>query len=127
MGKKGKPEESEQFEVWISSVKGWFRVEENGNEGVFVSKNRAMLLAESKSHGEEVVETMVISRRPIAVFNGEAIAVKHRLAAVGKKETSNAEVHSGRKDQVDVPEARPTDQPETGPGGAGREGAPEGR
>lgn len=127
MGKKGKPEESEQFEVWISSVKGWFRVEENGNEGVFVSKNRAMLLAESKSHGDEVVETMVIARRPIAVFNGEAIAVKHRLAAVGKKEMSDAKVHSGRPGQVDLPETRPADQLEAGPGGAGREGTPEGQ
>lgn len=127
MGKKGKPEESEQYEVWISAIDGWKRVEEHGNGGVFVSKNRAMLLAEAKSRGPEVVETMVIARRPIAVFNGEAIAVKHRLNAVEKKkEISDATVHSSREKEVDISDAGPEHVGEAAPGGAGREGTPEG-
>ena len=127
MGKKGKPDEPEQFEVWISTVDGWRQVVEKGNGGVFESRNRAMLLAESKSHGEGVIETMVIARRPIVVFNGEAISVKHLVGAVEKKkETSHAPVLSDREEKDVVPDAGPQLGGSAAPGGAGREGAPAG-
>jgi hypothetical protein len=127
MGKKGKPDDPEQFEVWISTLDGWMQVEEKGNGGVFASKSRAMLLAESKSHGKDVVETMVIARRPVAVFNGEAISVKHKLSAVEKKkEIRDAQVHSGGEKEVVVPDAGPQLSSEAVPGGDGREGTPVG-
>jgi hypothetical protein len=127
MGKKGKPDEPEQFEVWISKVDGWSQVQEGGNGGVFPNRNRAMLLAESKSHGEGVIETMVIARKPIVVFNGEAIGVKHLVGAVEKKkEIKDAPIHSGSSQTVNIPDAGLADQPEAGPGGAGREGTAQG-
>lgn len=108
MGKKGKPDEPEQYEIWISSTEGWRQIHENGNGGVFPSKNRALILAEQASHGEGVVETMVISRRPVAVFNGEAIGTKHKLGAVEKKkEIKDAALHGGGQKAVDVPDAGP--------------------
>ena len=127
MGKKCKPDEPEQFEVWISKVDGWSQVQEGGNGGVFPNRNRAMLLAESKSHGEGVIETMVIARKPIVVFNGEAIGVKHLVGAVEKKkEISDAKVHSSGSQAVDLPDADPQLSSEGAPGGTGREGTPGG-
>lgn len=127
MGKKSKPDDPEQFEVWISTLDGWMQVEEKGNGGVFVSKNRAMLLAESKSHGEGVVETMVIARRPVAVFNGEAISVKHQLNAVEKKkEIKDAALLGSGEKAVHVPDPAPEHVGESSPGGGGREGTPQG-
>jgi len=85
MGRKGKPEERTDFEVWLSTTGGWKRVEEKQNGGVFTNKARALLLAESKSNGDNVVEAMVIERRPIAVFNGPANSAKQHLAALERK------------------------------------------
>jgi hypothetical protein len=129
MGRKSKPDEPETFEVWLCyAADGWMRVEERDNEGIFENQKRALLLAESKSHGAGVVETMVVARRPIAVFNGEAIGMKHRLGAVPKKEEGkdHGEVHGC------CPEARDIQVPgtqhigEAPPGGPEREGTPEG-
>jgi len=146
MSKKSKQiDEPENYEVWVLyATDGWKRVEEGNNGGVFASRNRALLLAESKSHGEEVVETMVISRRPIATFNGEAISLKHKLKlpeewkkdegdveVVGKtqkKEETNggSVVHSDGPEAGHVAEASPEHSGQAAPGGAGREGAPPG-
>jgi hypothetical protein len=107
MGRKGKPEDREDFEIWLNTTGGWKRVEEEQNGGVFTAKNRALLLAESKSNGDDVIEVMVISRRPIAVFNGPAISAKHMMAAMEKerkkKEESNVAVPSGGPQKDDVP------------------------
>jgi hypothetical protein len=127
MGKKGKPEGSDQYEIWISSVSGWKRVEEDGNGGVFVNKQRSLLIAESKSHGEDVVETMVIERRPIAVFNGPAISAKHQLAAVErKKEADHGTVPGGSPQKDNVPEGSPQLGGEAAPDRRVGEGAPAG-
>jgi hypothetical protein len=127
MGKKGKPEESSNFEVWLNTTGGWKRVEEHDNGGVFTNKQRCLLLAESKSHGDDVIETMVIERRSIAVFNGPAISAKHMMAAVErKKEETHGAVPSGSPKEDDVPQGSAQLGGEAAAGGAGREGAPQG-
>ncbi|SRR5689334_4759473 len=127
MGRKGKPEERADYEVWLSTTGGWKRVEENGNGGVFTLKNRALLLAESKSNGDDVIEAMVIERRPVAVFNGPAISAKHHLAAMErKKEESNATVSSGSTQKDDVLPGGPQLGGEAPAGGRAGEGAPAG-
>lgn len=129
MGKKGKPEEDNaNYEVWITSTAGYFRVEEKENGGVFASKQRALLLAESKSHGENVIETLVIERRTVAVFNGPAISVKHKMAVIEKKkEEAHGEVHRSRAEEDKLPVPGTQLESEAAPGGAGREGTPDGR
>jgi hypothetical protein len=127
MGKKGKPEDELQYEVWISTTSGWKRVEENGNGGVFVSKQRSLLMAENKSHGEDVIETMVIERRPIVVYNGPAISAKHLMAAAEKKkEKDHGEVHRSRAQENDLPDPGAQLGGEAAPGGRVGEGAPVG-
>ena len=128
MGKKGKPEDDNaNYEVWIAATDGYFRVEERDNGGVFASKQRAMLLAESKSHGENVIETLVIERRTVAVFNGPAISVKHKMAAIEKKkEAAHGEVHRSRAEEDQLPDPGPQLSGEAAPGGPGREGTPQG-
>jgi hypothetical protein len=129
VGRKSKPDEPETYEVWLCyATDGWKRVEERDNDGVFDNQKRALLIAESKSHGKGVVETMVVARRPIAVFNGEAIGMKHRLNAVSKKEEgkTDGEVHGDRTKEGDVQDPGAQLGSEAAPGGAGREGAPKG-
>jgi hypothetical protein len=128
MGKKGKPEDDNaNYEVWIAALDGYFRVEERDNGGVFASKQRALLLAESKSHGESVIETLVIERRTVAVFNGPAISAKHQMAVIEKKkEAAHGEVHRSRSEEDQLPEPRAELGSEGAPGGAGREGTPQG-
>ncbi len=128
MGKKGKPEDDNaNYEVWIAAIDGYYRVEEKDNGGVFASKQRALLLAESKSHGENVIETLVIERRTVAVFNGPAISAKHQMAVIErKKEASHGEVHRSRSEENKLPDPGPQLGSEAAPGGAGREGAPVG-
>lgn len=128
MSRKSKPEEPETYEVWICyATDGWKRVEEKGNDGVFENQKRALLMAESKSHGAGVVETLVVERRPIAVFNGEAIGLKHRLNAVSKKEEgTDGKVHGDRPEASDVPAPGAQHVGEAAPGGPEGSGAPQG-
>jgi hypothetical protein len=128
MGKKNKAEEgNETYEVWISAIDGWKRVEEHGNGGVFTNKQRCLLLAESKSHGDDVVETMVIERRPVAVFNGPAVSVKHRMAAIErKKEEDHGTVSGSGSQKDDVLPRGPELLGEASPGGRPGEGTPAG-
>ena len=121
MGKKNKNiDEPENFEVWILyAEKGWMQVEEGGN-AIFQRKERALLLAQSKSNGKGVIETMVIARRPVATFNGEAIAFKHKQNAIEKKkENAHAEpeVHGGGPEARDAADAGTQLQSEAAPGG----------
>ena len=44
MGKKKQLEENANYEVWISKITGWEQVVENGNDGIFTSKTRALTL-----------------------------------------------------------------------------------
>lgn len=126
MGKKSKPDEPEQFEVWIFYETGkWKQVQEDGDP-IFKSKNRALLIGQSKSQGPGVVEVMVILRRPIATFNGEAISQKGRIKAVEKKEPNDAAVQRGGEEADKRGDPADEHVREAAPGGAGREGAPEG-
>lgn len=128
MGKKGKAEEDNaNYEVWITSIDGYFRVEEKDNGGVFASKQRALLLAESKSHGNNVIETLVIERRTVSVFNGPAISVKHKMAVIEKKkEEAHGEIHRSRSEEDNLPDPGTQLGGGTAPGGSEREGAPQG-
>ena len=127
MGKKGKPEETWTYEVWLNTTSGWKRVEEHENGGVFTNKNRCLLLAESKSHGDDVIETMVIERRSVAVFNGPAISAKHMMAAIEKKkEETHGEVSGGGPQKDDVPQGSAQLSGEAASGGRAGEGAPVG-
>jgi hypothetical protein len=133
MGKKQKVDEPENYEVWISYVddRGWVQVQEKGNDGIFGNKVRAMLLAENNSHKEGVVETIVISRRAVAAFNGEAIALKHRLKELNKKKEEKTdvvpdEVHGDRPEAGDVPAPGAQHGGQADPARAGSEGAPQG-
>src|SRR5436190_220740 len=99
MGKKNKADDDETYEVWMLRTDGeWYQVARGGN-AIHKSRNTAMLLAEKQSHEKDVVETMVISRRPITTFNGEAIGLKHKIRPVEKKEKVDVqpEVHSDRE------------------------------
>jgi len=129
MGKKNKNlDEPEQYEVWILyAADGWKQVQERGDP-VIQSRNRALLLAESKSHGAGVVETMVISRKPVASFNGEAIALKHKVNAVEKKkqEEKADEVHGDRKAEGGVADPGAQHVGEAAPGGSVGEGTTQG-
>ena len=110
MGKKGKPDEAFTYEVWMSTVdRGWCQIEERGNGGVFDNRNRAMLIGESKFHDGNVVEVLVIERRAIATFNGEAISAKHLLKSVQqKKEIKDVDnVHGDRPEADNVPAPGP--------------------
>lgn len=106
MSKKKKLDEAETFEVWMLKTNGeWYQIQEDGN-AIFVGRNRALLIAQSRSQGQDVVETMVISRRPVASFNGEAISLKHRIRPVEKKEEQThvePEVHGARPAASDAP------------------------
>lgn len=131
MGKKQKLDEPENYEVWVSYAdeRGWARIEEKGNDGIFDNKTRALLLAENAAHKPAVVETILIARRAVAAFNGEAIGLKHRLKQVQKKEVKadvDDKVHGDRTAPSDVPDPGAQLQGEAAPGGAGREGAPQG-
>jgi len=123
MGRKSKPEEPEQYEIWILYETGdWKQVQEHGDP-IFTKKARALAIGQQKSGGAGVVETLVIARRSIAVFNGEAIGVKHNLK---KKEKVDAEVQRDRQEEGHVGDPGPEHVGEAAPGGAGREGAPPG-
>lgn len=130
MGKKGKAEDRADYEVWLNTTGGWKRVEEGSNGGVFPAKNRALLIAESKSNGDDVIEAMVIERRPIAVFNGPAISAKHHMAAIEKERKKKEEVHvevsSGGPQENNLPDGSAQLGGEAAPGGQSGEGAPKG-
>jgi hypothetical protein len=128
MGKKRKEEEGQEtYEVWIYKEDGeWARAQERGNDGVFTSKQRALLIAGSKSQEEEVVETLVIERRPIASFNGPSISLKGKLAAAlakanGTEEKKKEEIHA---DGVHGDRAEEGEVVDPGPGREGEAGVP---
>ncbi len=134
MGKKQKVDEPENFEVWVSYAddRGWQQIQENGNDGIFGNKVRAMLLAESNSHKEGVVETILIARRAVAAFNGEAIALKHRLKELNKKKEEKTDVvpdkvHGDRPEAGDVPDPGAQHGGQADPARTRSEGAPQGQ
>lgn len=131
MSKKHKVDEPENFEVWISyaDARGFARIEEKGNDGIYDNKQRALLIAENASHKKGVVETLVITRKVAAAFNGEAISLKHRLgeARREKEVKSNVDqVHSDRPEAGDVPDPGAQHLGKADHGGPGQEGASQG-
>jgi hypothetical protein len=132
MGKKQKVDEGhENYEVWVSYAdkRGFCRIEEKGNDGIFDNKNRALLLAENASHKDGVVETLVITRKVIAAFNGEAISLKHRLGETSREKEVKPhadQVHGDRPKAGDVPVPGAQHIGTPDPAGSGQEGAPQG-
>jgi hypothetical protein len=128
MGKKGKAEEIEQYEIWILHGDGTYKqVVEGDNAGIFTHRARALAIASSKSGNKGVVETMVISRRPIATFNGEAISLKGQLSAVQKKKEEPHgvdKVHGDRPKEGDDKPAGDQHVREASAPGSGGEGTP---
>jgi len=147
MGKKRKEDGGQEtYEVWIYKDSGeWAQAAERGNQGIFGQKPRALLIAQSKSNEEGVVETLVIERRPIASFNGPSISLKGRLAAAVAKANQNGEttppasgegeaekkkeethadgVHGDRAEEGQVVDSGPQREGEAGAPGPQREAA----
>ena len=121
-------EGNETYEVWIHLVDDtWKQTVEAGNDGIFQSKQRALAMAGARSRDEDVMETLVIERRPIASFNGPAIGMKGRTRAVEKKkkeETDAASLHGNRPEAHEVVPAGPGHGGETGVRERGGEGDP---
>ena len=120
MGKKWKEEGQETYEVWILRDNGeWMQVQERGNQGIFQRKQRALLIAGSKTNEKGVVEILVIERRPIVSFNGPSISLKGRLSAAldgdEKKEETYADgVHGDRREADQIVDPGPGREGQTG-------------
>jgi hypothetical protein len=137
------------YEIWTFKLDGrWYRSEERGNEGIFDNKARANAIAGKAAAEEGVIETILIERREIARYNGDAIGEKFVVlkeaaeqqakkekarTALAEKESekkeakTDGEVHGDRKKEGDVQAPGAQHVGEADHAGAGREGASEKR